>query len=192
MEIQESTLVQHVKAEIERSNNQPSIGSVNMDNMPPAERRQRIDAIEREAMRIRQLDFNLALAQELQILKTIVLDLNINSSASNFDEDSESYDQTMIMTDMTDNRYKMLGDDSRFFDAGEMEVTEATPTVLVTEEPDEVTEDKKVSILHKMINTPFRIFVIVLAILTVLAAIIAYLPSEHKTWIFPLLNWLGT
>jgi len=145
MENLDSALLQYVKAEIAKAGQRKKLPAANLDVMPPAEKRERVATLEREAALIKQLTFNLKMAEEMQSLRDLILGISVD-----VDKEDGAYDE------------------------------------------DDEDEDYPQSLLERLINTKLKKAVVIGVSVVAVLLIIGQLPASFKSWIFPLLNYLGT
>ena len=182
MENVDSVLLQYVKTEIAKAGQRRPLPSANLAVMPPAEKRERIATLEREAALVKQLTFNKLMAEELQSLRDLILGI---SPDSDFIDDDDELDATQIIA----------GDIQTEFDALTAGIHPHHSRLHETDEPikeEHPISDEDSSLWRKFTDTKLKKTILIGTNIAAVMFIIGQIPSAYKSWIFPLLNYLGT
>lgn len=189
MENLDSALLQYVKAEITKvTEARKALTHVDTSVMPPAERRERVAALEREAALVKQLTFNLKMAEEMQSLRDLILGISVESDSDSYD-DSE-FDATQMIADSIQEEVTRIAAHPNLSPANPHRIA---PTESTEHDDTGVTEESRVSkLITRLTDTKLKIAGLVTVGTVVTLITIAATPAEYKSWIFPLLNALGT
>jgi len=182
MENLDSALLQYVKAEIAKAGQRKKLPAANLDVMPPAEKRERIATLEREAALVKQLTFNLKMAEEMQALRDLILGINVESDGED-DYSEDEFDATQIIAD--DIQAEL---DTHTIPAPDLRP--AAEKLIAARSADG--EDFPQTLWEKVTNTKLKKFIVIGTGTVAVLFIIGQLPASLKSWMFPLLNYLGT
>ena len=186
MENLDSALLQYVKAEIAKAGQRKKLPAANLDVMPPAEKRERVATLEREAALIKQLTFNLKMAEEMQSLRDLILGISVDVDKEDGAYDEDEFDATQIIAE--DIQAEL---DNHTIPAPDLRP--AAENLIAAKAAHGIEdEDYPQSLLERLINTKLKKAVVIGVSVVAVLLIIGQLPASFKSWIFPLLNYLGT
>jgi len=186
MENLDSALLQYVKAEIAKAGQRKKLPAANLDVMPPAEKRERVATLEREAALIKQLTFNLKMAEEMQSLRDLILGISVDDDKEDAVYDEDEFDATQIIAE---DIQVEIEQHSRHPDLSPAAETVKTRPSVIFADADIV---EPPTLWEKLTNTKLKKAVVIGVSVVAVLLIIGQLPASFKSWIFPLLNYLGT
>lgn len=184
MENLDSALLQYVKAEIAKAGQRKKLPAANLDVMPPAEKRERIAALEREAALVKQLTFNLKMAEEMQSLRDLILGISVDDDKEDGAYDEDEFDATQIIAEDIQVEIEQH--------SKHPDLSPVSEKLIAARSADGDDEDFPQTWWEKITNTKMKKAVVISVSVVTVLFVIGQLPASFKSWIFPLLNYLGT